>query len=275
MATEDRAGTVAFAAAHLVEDRLTSDDSLESALVPGQRTTTYGRTWVLTKMRPLRGPLVAGRIGIVTDMEMWDEEASEFLPGPVEAGFATPYVLNTASGLIAFQARGSTIKPQSFVNALEHLLNESGFATWRVTLAEREMGWEEFQATVERIEYLSVRLDYPNPRFRTKLARDLVDGVDSASTTVTMRADETGSINSYSEVVGMLMEHADAYGQTTARGPTPEGGRVRWRSRRRRATARAQMTTKAPADPETGEIATGELEELVERWSDIPFFPEE
>ena len=271
MAKEDqREGTIAFAAVRPASDRLGFGDLRES-LVPGQRATTYGRTWVLSQPHDRNKSTVHGHIGIVTDMEVWDHEANEFKPASIEGGFATPYLLNHSTGLVVFQTRGSRIKAQSFVNALEHLLNAGSVSSWDVTLAEREMPWEEFVATVDRIERLSIRVDSPNPRFRTQLAERLVADTASASATLSMRADETGSIDTESEVVEALMEHAEDYGETTARGTTGRGGRVRWKSKRQR----AQVTTRAPADPESGEVPQDELWQAGRRWNEIPFFPED
>lgn len=265
----DRSAALAFG---LVSERGPQGSlfSLRDELEGGRRATTYGRDWVMTEPKDMDGALVHGRIGIVTGVDVWDPQTNQFAPGQVEAGQATPYVLNTDSGLVVFQTRGSVIKAQSFVNAFEHLLNGKR-SRWRVTLAEREMAWEEFLRRVERIDRLSVRVDYPNPRFRSQEARDLVEGAHAASATVTWRAAEGESIDNDADVVNRLMEHAEDYGQYTAQGPASDGGRIRWRSRRRR----AQITATAPADPETGEVEPDELAQASQRLNEVPFFPED
>lgn len=265
-AGDDRKATVSFA---VVEPDGMEFDELVGALVGGTRTATYGRTWVMTEPH-VNGDYVHGRIGIVTDVEQWDEESHEFHPGTIEAGYATPYLLHLPTRRLVFQTRGSLIKAQSFVNAFEHLLEATDAATtWRVRLAERDMDWADFLASVERIEKMSIRMERPNPRFRSDLAEALVSDTESASATVTLRADENGSVDSDSEVVEQLMAHAEAYGNTTATGTYGAGGRITWRSRRRR----ARVAAPAPADPTTGEVAPADLQVQLDQWSSIPFFP--
>lgn len=239
--------------------------SLRESVVPSTRAETYGRQWILTRYRELEGGLIYGRIGIVSSVDPWDPNLEDFRDGQLEAGHATPYLLDPEKARLVFQSRGSLIKPQSFVNAFQHLLNAASPGdAWRVRLAEREMSWETFTQLVDRIEVMTIRLEQPNPRFRNRLAQELVDTTRSASATVTLRGED---IDDDSAVVEQLMEHAEAYGSTNARGIANQA-RVWFRSKRRA----AQVSADVPADPENGDVQPPEMLDQMDRWNEIDYF---
>lgn len=268
---KEREGTIAFAMVTepqgMRQTALGESADLRAALRPGVRIETYNREWVMDRPDELSRGLVHGHIGIVSQMDRWDDTTMRFLSDDLEAGIATPYVLDPDSGRLVFQTRGSTIKPQSFVNAFEKLINESSPDRWRVVLAEREMDWSTFLRMVEAVESMTIRLEKPNPRFPNDLAESLVRDTEAASATLNLRGED---IETDAEVVRLLMEHADRYGYTNARGRTRRG-LLRYVGRRNT----TQVTAHVPADPETGEVSQEDLREQVERWSDIDFFTEE
>lgn len=120
-----------------IEAPTTLGRRLGAALVPATRVTRYRREWLLGQVSRQERTIL-GRVGYNTDenVDGWDEEAQDFHRTAVTLGQASPFALNLATGVVAFQVR-ATISATAFAGALALLLSAGeGVPGWHVSVEE-------------------------------------------------------------------------------------------------------------------------------------------
>ena len=213
-------------------------EELDRSLRHGTRVERYQRTWIMGRSGTAEGTfgsIVFGQLGFERDdepVDLWDSEAHDFRTQRRRHGRVSPFALHLPSGIVAFQLRANVIRPQSFTGALQLLLNEaSPMLRWRVHHVTREIPWPRWTAQVERVNTLSIELVRPNPRYRSKDVRRLVEGTNSALTRLVLNAkDRPEGIDINDSLVLEAIDHANDYGEFWAKGTTPDGAESTWRS---------------------------------------------
>lgn len=231
---------------------------LGTALVPGSRVERYGREWRMGAIA-LSGDAETyyeGRIGfqrVTGRTELFDEHRKEFTQAAIIQGASSAFSLDVRSLIVAFQLRPGVIKRSSFTGAFQGLLTEgSQLDGWEVRPLVEEETLEGFQARVEAITELRVRIKEPNPDWsgRDRLRRISVDANAEVTDIVWHSSDEEG-VDTAAEVVREAIDHAyhRGYGHLLAHG-REHGHEIKYDSR----TDTAPPEVQAPASPETGEV---------------------
>lgn len=121
------------------------EEALLESLEPGTQSLRYGRLWRLGRWHEKDG-VILGRIGFETGevTELWNEDLRDFEEAELAQGTTSPFAIDLGSERVAFQRRGGTIKPATFMGALQALLNEaSQFERWRVYQPSKEVEWTD------------------------------------------------------------------------------------------------------------------------------------
>lgn len=269
---------ISFAVIRLLSPAEDAFDALQQSMVPGTVAERYGRSWRMGQWTAVDGALF-GRIGFEAPggiAEVWNEDINDFEEQALPGGTTSPFAV-TADLRVAFQLRGSRIRPNTFTGAFQALLNAgSPFWSWRV---ERELigvSWEQWLEAVDRVIDLRIRLRRPNPHYSDRKAvEDLIEDARAELLTIDWKAqeDDPAGINVDDAFVREAIEHAADHGRWRARGEigtltaTPEievddRGQTVWRSEQQVTAPERQVE----ADPLSGEARHDALRrELDER----------
>lgn len=259
-----RRGRVALAMVAAPGDPATTRERtrlLQRTLVPGVPISRYGRDWRVGGLT-LKGSMFTGRIGFERSRgrtELWDDERQDFRLSLLREGATSPFALSAASMIVAFQLRSSPqIKRTSFTGALQALLREvSGREDWTVMPLTQETTLEEFTERVEFVSAFRARLLRPNPEYRNRERLEaIIEGTNAEILDIAATSKDEG-IELDDATVQEAIAHADeGYGYYVAKGPE-DGNEITFDSRTDQAPPEIQTPT---VDPETGEVATDELE---------------
>jgi hypothetical protein len=136
---------------------------------PGASTVRYRRTWRIGHTTASReDQILYSRLGFEGSRTtvIWDEEDADFLSAPVPSGQFVPFAIDLRTLAVAFQTRPPDIKVSSFTGALQSVLREeSRDFGWRVESQIRQLTFDEWRSTVDRVTRLRFRLERPNPNW--------------------------------------------------------------------------------------------------------------
>lgn len=253
-----RAGRVAFGHIRALTVRGHLPDQLREALKPGQSVQHYQRTWILGQTTESDG-VIFGRLGFerASSGTRFDRETRDFVTERRADGTYSVFGIAVAEMRVAFQTHGQTIKPQSFVGALQALLNESSpTERWRVEREYTPQTWQTWLADVERIDKIKVRVRRPNPDYqgRSKV-EGLLEGLNAevAELQAKADADDPQGIDPRDDLLTQLIGHAESYGAVDARGEDAAGRPLQLNTERHVNEAEVEV------DPETGEVRQDDL----------------
>ena len=183
-----------------------------------------------------------GRIGFEAPghvEELWDEKSKDFKASATRTGATSRFVLDLRSFRVAFQLRSGRIEPKTFSGNLQALLNEVGGKTyhWQVERIIAGVRWETWLQTIERLDQLSIVVKRPNPTYKGKRVRELVEAARAESVRLVFKALDSSpdGVEIGADFVKELLDHVEAgYGEHSAIGTVrdEEGERKKatWRS---------------------------------------------
>jgi hypothetical protein len=211
---------------------------------------------------------IAGRMGFEQEeqTEFWDEDAMDFGEGAVRRAQTVPFTVDSNTLRVAFQLRGSVVRPGTFRGAFQRLLNEaSPYWQWAVRLeGVSQPPWDEWIGTVDRLTSLKIHMERPNPRYRREQVRELFEKTKAAAIEIALEAEPDGALGTDEELIEAALEHAQDYGRVTATGVVLRDGkalREPWRSSAEGAVAK----TSVAANPETGEALPAAMRDALEQ----------
>lgn len=247
-----KVGRIAFARIYseTLHGHLTEE--LMKALVPGTQVEHRQREWILGRVVDA-GDIVNGKIGFerTGSGSRFDREVNDFVNQAREDGTYSLFAIEVDTLRVAFQTRSQTIKPQSFVGALQALLNHaSPTERWRVEHDRTDEEFTEWLARVARIERVRVKVRRPNPRYRHDKVETLIEGLNADTAELKAKAapDDPQGIDRNDDLLQQLIGHADRYGSVDARGVDQEGHRVEYHSSRKTEEVEVEV------DPETKDV---------------------
>lgn len=241
-------------------------DTLGTAWVPGTTSTRYKREWRLS--RPdIEGDRWFGRIGFVKPGEVttlaWDQAQMDFVEGIASGGVVVPFVLDLATGVVAFQLRAGLIRTRTFSGALESLLNAEGTYRWTVSTLFLRRSYAEWRQNVSAVTAFSFRIEPPNPNWiGRERVRALVEDLETEWTRLSGKGD---SIDDTADLFRESLDHTLlGYGQARIDGITQEGQHSEWRATKEEpgivpATTRVDLESdevEAPRDALTEALET-------------------
>ncbi|MFN8223400.1 MAG: hypothetical protein U0R50_09180 [Gaiellales bacterium] len=239
--------------------------ALRSALKPGAAIERYGREWRMARWNEEKG-FFNGRIGYERVGErttLWDDSVNDFKATRIREGTTSPFAIDPERGVVAFQLRPGRINPHSFTGALRALLNASGDEEgWSVEPYVREVGFEQWVETVDRVTRLEIRLDRPNPHYHgLDEIEELIEGTRSRSARIILEADPANldGIDINDQFIVQAIEHAHEYGKITAQGASGQGGATQVEPKWRSDVEGSPEEATVPADPNTREASADEL----------------
>lgn len=197
-----------------------SSSFLRPALQSPAAVERYRHLWRLGDVQELRPGVISGRVGYDDDRSatFYDEERQGFVDESVPNGAAFPFVVDLATGRMAYQAPTS----RGVLSAIQALINAGGSGTWRVSAILVEQSWEEWRRRVSRVQRLSFRLRLPNPNFR---GRERLEQMMVSSRAGLLRTvyeadpDDLEGLDLEAEYIGQMRQHADmGYGNYRAVG---------------------------------------------------------
>lgn len=242
-----------------------AEAALVESLVPGTKVTRYDRVWHMARFSREDG-WIHGRIGFerADQGPMWNEAEQDFVEATVLQAQAVPFVIDVPTMRMAFQLRGTTIKPGTFRGNFQGLLNEARPSyRWVVRLeGVQQPPWEEWREIVSRVIELRVHMEKPNPRYPGREVENLFEQSKAAAADLVLKAPENGDINLDAEFVLQAIQLAQEHGRIAATGVVEEEGQLRkepWRSTLEGAVA----TESVRANPETGEALPEGLREAL------------
>jgi hypothetical protein len=144
-------------------------------------------------------------------------------------GRTSPFAINLPTARVAFQLRGSQIRPRTFTGAFQALLNEaSPLYRWRVTEEIAQIPWPEWTASVQRITELRFRLLRPNPNYADReLVEKLIEEGNAEMLRMVLEADDDNleGLDINSDFVEEAINHVQAgYGNYASYGEVVEDG---------------------------------------------------
>lgn len=188
--------TVRFAIVALAsdaDDQLPLDFSslLRQSLVPGASVERHNKLWRVGPLIdvPGRPGSIGSRIGFEdsSTSNVWDHEAQDWTTIDTVEGTVYPFVLDFATGRLAYQASSSV----RLLSAVQALLNSNPQGTrWRVQAVMVRQSWSEWRSSVRRVRRLRFRLVEPNPNFdgRPRI-EEMLDGTRSKTADVVLTTD--------------------------------------------------------------------------------------
>ncbi len=234
-------------------------DALVASLRPGKNVLRYNRLWRLPK-HTRRDGFIYGRIGFEypnSSVGVWSEEQKDYTT--IRPAEVTPFVLHVETGRLAFELKGGTIKPWTFQTNFRALLNKGSTYRWHVTLEElTQPSWEDWEKSVNRITSLRIRMERPNPRYRSKRVEDVLEGAKASAATLAMSGEDIDPDDS--TFVTQALDHAKRYGHISAKGVV-DGEKSTWQSEDEGGIV---VREQAPRDPSTGSVKPKRLRKLLE-----------
>ncbi|HUX05408.1 MAG: hypothetical protein ACYC1I_04275 [Acidimicrobiales bacterium] len=220
-----RVANIAFAhvvASKLFPDSLSFSDLLLGSMVTGSQIERYGRFWRMGRPSIVEDrSYVSGKVGFQREngsTELWDDEAKDFVEGPLAIGAASAFAIRTSDGRIAFQLRPGNIERQSFAGALEDLLNQSGeYDGWKVIADTTPARFNDFVSAVDRVTKIAVRMNKPNPHYGDR--KEVESLIESVGAEVARLQVEGEQLASDRGLLAQAIQHVAAgYGSITAEG---------------------------------------------------------
>lgn len=196
----------------------TDREWIQERIRPGASVERYGREWVIGRTEEEDGVL-SGRIGFRGAeglAEIWDDQATDFVPTAVPQGQAVPFAIDLATGRLALQTRPA-LKINGLTGALEALLSE-GNLRWRIRSPRARMSFSDWRASVDRVTKVRLRVVKPNPTYRdTPNLEALIEQAEAEVVVLEMQADH--GINTDTTFITESQEHIDrGYGEGIYRG---------------------------------------------------------
>ncbi|WP_142271008.1 hypothetical protein [Mycobacterium sp. AT1] len=239
------------------------DDALRKSWRAGTEITRYGRHWTLSKMLSEDNGGYYGKIGFVNSDQLetlaFDQETLDFVRGQAPSGVVVPFVI-AQDGLISYQLISGIVRDNSFIGALEALLNAGANVpyTWTITPVAFPINYNEWRKSVDRVSRFDIKLERPNPHYHGDvIAEQLVEELRTEYVRLSgvERNSETG-VDTDSDVFRQALDHVlRNYGEATLTGVDSEGARsvfvkVRNAASRLSARVRVSATTEGPEVPE-------------------------
>lgn len=255
-----RTGRVAFARINSLTLHGHLPEELRKALVPGTRLEHYQREWILGQVVD-EEDVIFGKLGFerMATGSRFDTEAQDFVTQQREDGTYSLFAIDVNGLRVAFQTRGQTIKPQSFVGALQALLNTaSPTERWRVEHDRTEEQFASWLGRVRRIERVKVRVERPNPNYHGRdKVESIIEGLNAEVAELSAKADpdDPQGLDRQDDLLQQLVGHADRYGSVDARGEDDEGQRVEYHSGRKTDEVEVEV------DPKTRDVSRETLRE--------------
>jgi hypothetical protein len=255
-------GRIAFGLIEALTIRATMQprEALEAALVVGTRIERHNRVW---RMGPWHheGLAIVGRIGYESAgvNELWDDELQDFKESMRPLGLTSPFAIDGSKLRVAFQLRGRDIRVNSFTGALQALMNEaSPTDRWRVRRELRQVSFDTWATTVDRVTLVHATLERPNPHYGARRrVRELIEDTNARIAELVVRADpsELQGLDIGAPFVREAIEHtSDNYGSLTAVGERG-GDEAQWNSKLKGAAE----VSRVPADPVTRDVSSNAL----------------
>jgi hypothetical protein len=242
---------------------------LMESLIPGTPVERYNREW---RMGPVsrQGRYVQGRIGFQRTggtAELWDDSTGDFVQRAVIEGYTSPFDIDIERKLVAFQVRPGLIEPNSFIGAMEALLDEgSAYQGWSVAHVNNAIDFDEWAQSKGRIDQVLIRLERPNPHYGDRESvESVVEGANAASVTIRVVAakDDADGVNLDDPLLSEAIQHVFAgYGYFTAVAGV-RGSLDRWDSR---VEGAPPVFLSQEVDPSTKEVSWPQLREALERF---------
>lgn len=201
---------------------------LRAALVPGTSVERYGRVWFMGQVQD-DGEVLTGRIGFEADdgvTEVWDPDEKDFRVLEYPTGTTSPFAVRLSDLQMVFQTRGSVIRVNSFVRAMQGLIRAAtNDSEWQVVTTYRQVSYAAWRASVARVTKVRFHLERPNPNYQDRpFVEQLLEGAEAVSSTVQLSNPD--GIQADGEIVGQLLDHVSrGYGDGTIVGvrQTPQG----------------------------------------------------
>jgi hypothetical protein len=263
---KERVANIAFAhvvATKLFPDSATLGDLLLSSMVTGSQIERYSRFWRMGRptFDQKRG-FVSGKVGFQREngsTELWDENAKDFVEGPLAIGAASAFAIRVADGHIAFQLRPGYIERQSFAGALEDLLNQSGvYDGWNVTADTTPARFNDFVSAVDRVTKITVRINRPNPHYgdRDQVER-LIEGAGAEYARLLVEGEQLVTDQG---LLAQAIQHVAAeYGSITAEGMKGDE-KIKYDSKKHGIAPQAQV----PLEPGVREVTESQAMDMLE-----------
>jgi|ERR1039458_8850688 hypothetical protein len=267
-----RSAQVAFARLRLREDPRDStdlfsvpdSDAFLQSLRVGARETRYGRTWRMAQWHQADPQYVLGRIGfeVAGATETWSEARRDFQVTEMTQGHTSPFAVDLRTLRVAFQLRPGQIKVRTFTENFRALLEAAGPYLWEVRPESDRPSWEDWLASVARVNEVRVTIHTPNPHYEFDEAERLLEGAHARSMRIIATAgpDEVGGINIDAAWLAGVLGHAGSYGSYSAKGETPQGQATSWNQRDE---GRPRRVTSG-VDPQTTEVQAERLAQELE-----------
>lgn len=226
--------SVRFATVRLVGDDVLPLDfsaTLRRALVAGSSVQRYGRTWHVGPLLPVpeRPGSVSSRIGYEATSEAfsWDAEAQDWITVESPSNTVYPFVLDTETGRLAYQARASA----GLLSALQALLNVQGQGRWRVERIMVNETFAHWRSSVTRVSKLRLMLRRPNPNYAGRpRVESLIEEANAALIRLVMEApqDDLEGIDLEAEYIQQAIDHTvdRGYGSLRADGEQTINGEL-------------------------------------------------
>lgn len=191
------------------------DEYILDALSPGRSVVRYQREWIVGQTT-VDNRILSGRIGFrgADGMaEVWNEERRDFEAVAVPAGLTAPFAVNLRSLEMALQPRGAAIKLNGLIGAFRGLLSreEGG---WRILTRHKQISFENWRASVDRITAVKFSLRKPNPRWVG--APDLQTVMETAKAeVVSLEARSVEGLDTESGFIAQSQRHVErGYGES-------------------------------------------------------------
>lgn len=162
-------------------------DQLRNRLTPAASAESYNRLWRIGKVQ-LIDDVITGRVGFSAESgieEVWDDEAKDFRDQVAHRGTTTVFAVGLGNFTGLVQDRGSALRIDSAVRALQKILNDgikSKDLHWRVEPYRRKVALSEWKRSVSRVTQVRFSLTEPNPRWQdSQSIEDLFNATGSHS----------------------------------------------------------------------------------------------
>ena len=235
--------------------------ALHADLAPGKSVFRYKRLWRLPQHQVRKG-WITGRIGFEypgSSSGVWDEERKDYRDAhPAQI---TRYVIDTDALRVAFELKGSSIRPWTFQTNFQALLNAESPYRWRVVLEDlTQPSWERWQKKMARITDVRIKMNRPNPSWPGQEIEDFFDVAELSAATIALKGDDIQL--SQSELLKQALVLASGYGDVTAKGiASADGSKQEWRSEE----AGGSIDRERAARDSTGEVPPRGLRQLLEK----------
>jgi hypothetical protein len=238
--------------------------AVHADLAPGKSVLRYKRLWRLPQHSVRKG-WISGRIGFeypgTAGAAVWDEERKDYRQ--IHTAQITRYVIDTEACRVAFELKGSSIRPWTFQTNFQALLNVESPYRWRVSLEGAvQPSWAKWQKQMARITDVRIKMRRPNPSYPGQQVEDLFEAAELSAATIASKGSDIEL--SQSELLKEALALAEGYGEVTAKGVTSaDGSKSEWRTEDAGGTIEREQAAR-DAD---GEVPSKGLRALLEKRS--------